>query len=50
MLATQSRPAVDPQLDANTIVVKDLVKRYKGAELNAVDGITFNVREGELFA
>jgi ABC-2 type transport system ATP-binding protein len=33
-----------------TIVVRDLVKRYKGAELNAVDGISFSVREGELFA
>jgi ABC-2 type transport system ATP-binding protein len=26
------------------------VKRYKGAELNAVDGISFSVRAGELFA
>jgi len=34
----------------DTIVVSDLVKRYKGAELNAVDGISFSVREGELFA
>ena len=34
----------------DTIVVTDLVKRYKGAELNAVDGISFSVREGELFA
>ena len=33
-----------------TIVVRDLVKRYRGAELNAVDGITFSVHEGELFA
>jgi len=33
-----------------TIVVRDLVKRYKGAELNAVDGISFSVHEGELFA
>jgi ABC-2 type transport system ATP-binding protein len=50
MLATRSRPAADTQVNANTIVVTDLVKRYKGAELNAVDGITFNVGEGELFA
>ncbi len=34
----------------DTIVVTDLVKRYKGAELNAVDGISFSVRESELFA
>ena len=34
----------------DTIVVADLVKRYKGAELNAVDNISFSVREGELFA
>ena len=34
----------------DTIVVRDLVKRYRGAELNAVDGISFSVREGELFA
>jgi len=31
-------------------VVTDLVKRYKSAELNAVDGISFTVRAGELFA
>ena len=35
---------------SETIVVRDLVKHYKGAELNAVDGISFAVREGELFA
>jgi ABC-2 type transport system ATP-binding protein len=35
---------------ADTIVVTDLVKRYKGAEQNAVDGISFRVHEGELFA
>ncbi len=34
----------------DTITVTDLVKRYKGAELNAVDGISFSVHEGELFA
>ena len=33
-----------------TIIVTDLVKRYKGADLNAVDGISFSVHEGELFA
>jgi ABC-2 type transport system ATP-binding protein len=50
MLATAARPAVERPLDANTIVVTDLVKRYKGSELNAVDGISFSVRAGELFA
>ena len=40
-----------PQVAAtDTIVVTDLVKRYRGAELNAVDGISFRVHEGELFA
>ena len=39
-----------PVVATDTIVVADLVKRYKGAELNAVDGIGFSVREGELFA
>jgi ABC-2 type transport system ATP-binding protein len=34
----------------DTIVVTNLVKRYKGADLNAVDGISFSVHEGELFA
>jgi ABC-2 type transport system ATP-binding protein len=50
MLATPSRPTVELPLAAETIVVKDLVKRYKGAELNAVDGISFSVKAGELFA
>jgi ABC-2 type transport system ATP-binding protein len=35
---------------SDTIVVTDLVKRYKGSELSAVDHISFSVREGELFA
>ena len=39
-----------PVVSTDTIVVTDLVKRYKGAELNAVDSISFSVREGELFA
>jgi ABC-2 type transport system ATP-binding protein len=50
MLATKAAPAVVLSVDADTIVVTDLVKRYKGAELNAVDGISFSVRAGELFA
>ncbi len=32
------------------IQVTDLVKRYKKAEKNAVDSITFSVNEGEFFA
>jgi len=32
------------------IRVEDLVKRYKKADRNAVDGITFEVRAGEFFA
>ncbi len=31
------------------IEVRDLVKRYKGAESNAVDGVSFEVRQGEFF-
>jgi ABC-2 type transport system ATP-binding protein len=31
------------------IEVTDLVKRYKGAESNAVDGVSFDVRRGEFF-
>jgi len=50
MLATPTRPEVEPRSEADTIVVTDLVKRYKSAELNAVDGISFSVRAGELFA
>src|SRR3954465_5267272 len=32
------------------IAVEDLVKRYKKADRNAVDGISFEVRAGEFFA
>ena len=32
-----------------TIEVADLVKRYRGAERNAVDGISFQVASGELY-
>ena len=32
------------------IVVTDLVKRYKGADRNAVDGVSFSVEQGSLFA
>lgn len=34
----------------NVIEVKNLVKKYKKATTNAVDNISFNVREGEFFA
>ncbi len=32
------------------IHVKDLVKRYKKSEANAVDGVSFDVEEGDFFA
>jgi ABC-2 type transport system ATP-binding protein len=32
------------------VEVRDLTKRYKGAETNAVDGVSFDVAPGELFA
>jgi len=32
------------------IIVKDLVKKYRKAEKNAVDSISFDVEEGEFFA
>lgn len=32
------------------IEVKDLVKKYKSSKINAVDGISFTVDEGEFFA
>src|SRR3990167_1685684 len=35
---------------SSIISVKNLVKRYKKAETNAVDDISFEVREGEFFA
>ncbi|HEX6977361.1 MAG TPA: ATP-binding cassette domain-containing protein [Patescibacteria group bacterium] len=34
----------------NAIEVKNLVKKYKKAKINAVDNISFNVKEGEFFA
>src|SRR3974390_453219 len=33
----------------NTIVVRDLVKCYPQAKANAVDGVSFAVRRGEIF-
>ncbi|MCL2818985.1 MAG: ABC transporter ATP-binding protein [Actinomycetia bacterium] len=35
---------------AQAIAVHDLVKHYKGAPVNAVDGISFDVEGGEFFA
>jgi ABC-2 type transport system ATP-binding protein len=34
----------------NAIEVNNLVKQYKGAKSNSVDGISFTVKEGEFFA
>ena len=34
---------------STVIEVKDLVKRYKKADRNAVDGVSFNVQAGEFF-
>jgi len=36
--------------DGPTIVVEGLTKRYKGADVDAVAGISFTVGAGELFA
>ncbi len=35
---------------SRVIAVKDLVKRYRGADRNAVDGISFDVGRGDFFA
>ena len=35
--------------DPAAIEVRDLVKRYEKANVNAVDGVTFSVRPGEIF-
>src|SRR5215472_12929668 len=35
---------------ADLIEVRDLVKRYRKAERNAVDGVSFNVEPGEFFS
>jgi ABC-2 type transport system ATP-binding protein len=37
-------------MDGNVIEVEDLVKRYRKADRNAVDGVSFDVRRGEFFA
>jgi len=38
-----------PSTDSQAIVVKDLVKRYPQSKRNAVDGVSFSVRSGEIF-
>src|SRR5258708_7487402 len=38
------------QMGESVIEVRDLVKRYRKADRNAVDGITFGVGAGEFFA
>ena len=38
-----------PPPDRNAIEVYDLVKRYRKASRNAVDGVSFEVRRGEIF-
>jgi ABC-2 type transport system ATP-binding protein len=51
ILAPSPTLAVFPTPAASPIVEVDgLVKRYRNAEANAVDGISFAVRPGELFA
>ena len=48
--AFQSTQAETARNAQPMIQVKDLVKRYKGGERNAVDGTSFEVRAGEFFA
>jgi ABC-2 type transport system ATP-binding protein len=38
-----------PAASESAIEVRDLVKRYPKATFNAVDGVTFSVRRGEIF-
>lgn len=38
------------QVIMEVIRVENLIKRYKGADKNAVDGVSFSVDEGEFFA
>lgn len=37
-------------MKSSAVVVKNLVKKYKKAKNNAVDGISFSVKQGEFFA
>ena len=51
MTVTTAVVPVAPRLAAaSAIEVEDLVKRYRKADRNAVDGISFQVRPGEFFA
>lgn len=50
MISPAPAVATEPGATAPLIVVDRLVKRYKGADRNAVDSISFGVRAGELFA
>ena len=45
-----ARPSSNAREDAPAIVVEGLLKRYRKADRNAVDGITFEVGAGEFFA
>jgi|UniRef100_UPI00404965A3 ABC-2 type transport system ATP-binding protein len=47
---TLSVPTPISTSPAPAISVRDLVKRYKGADRNAVDGVSFDVAQGSLFA
>jgi len=49
-VSTAPRPSADATDDVPAIVVDGLVKRYRKADRNAVDGITFDVGAGEFFA
>jgi ABC-type bacteriocin/lantibiotic exporter with double-glycine peptidase domain len=54
--STPHLPDADPSIapapagHRGVIEVKNLTKRYKKADVNAVDGISFEVAEGEFFA
>ncbi len=47
---TLQTPAPTNSILAPAISVHDLVKRYKGSDRNAVDGVSFDVAQGSLFA
>jgi ABC-2 type transport system ATP-binding protein len=50
-LAEEARPRAEFFLAvAKVIEVRDLVKRYRKSEKNAVDGVSFDVESGEFFA
>jgi ABC-2 type transport system ATP-binding protein len=51
MTASQLAPTIAPGAgpDDAAVVVRDLVKRYPKASVNAVDGVSFTVAPGEVF-